>query len=107
VRIGFTFDFSSPLDPTAAANSANYQLDAVTTRRIKKKSQPILHPIRHFTVSYTPASEAVTIMMSGKETFPKGGRLTVIGGVTGASGAPLAGATEFTIPKGGRGITPS
>jgi hypothetical protein len=60
-------------------------------------SQQILHPITNLTVSYAPASEAVTIMVSGKETFPTGGQLTVLGGLTGASGAPLAGTTEFTI----------
>jgi Bacterial Ig-like domain (group 3) len=36
VLSGFTFDFGVPLNATAAANAANYQLDTVTTKKGQK-----------------------------------------------------------------------
>jgi hypothetical protein len=44
--IGFrpTPDFGVPLDSAAAANAANYQVDTITTKKVKKKKETILHP---------------------------------------------------------------
>ena len=53
VLSGFTFEFGTPLNPSAAGNAANYQVDSVTTKKVKKKVQHVLHPITNFTVSYT------------------------------------------------------
>jgi hypothetical protein len=50
-------------------------------------------------------------MLIGTQSFPSGGRLTVVAtppsGVSGASGAPLSGTTVFAISKNGSTITPS
>jgi hypothetical protein len=105
VLTGYTFEFSSPLNPASATNSVDYQLDTVTTKKVKKKLAHILHPIVNFNVSYR--EDAVTIAFAGKETFPTGGQITVLSGVTGVSGGAVGGTRVFTISKGGRSVTPS
>jgi RHS repeat-associated protein len=111
VLTGFAIDFSAPLNPASATNPANYQLDTVTTKRVKKKVKRILHPITRFTVSYSAANDSVDLTLIGKQAFPTGGQLTLVsgpsGGVTGASGAPLAGTTALAISAKGRTITPT
>jgi hypothetical protein len=104
---GFTLDFRGPLNSTAASNTANYQLDTVNTKKVKKKKETTLHPITKFTVSYLAASDTVEIMLGAKETFPTGGQITVLGGLTTAAGGTLSGPAVFTISKGGKGIGPS
>jgi uncharacterized repeat protein (TIGR03803 family) len=108
VLAGFTLDFSVPLNPATAEDPANYQVDTVTTKKVKRSVKRALHAITKFTVSYLAASDAVELAFTGKETFPTGGQLTVVGGssggVTAASGAPLAADTVFTIAAGGRKI---
>ena len=104
VLSGFTVDFGVPLNAADAAKRANYQLDTVTTKKVKKKTETILHPITKFTVSYVAASDAVEIKLGATETFPTGGRLTVLGGETTAAGGTLSGPAVFTISKGGKSI---
>lgn len=102
--------FSAPLNPASANNRLNYQLDNVTTKKVKKKVKITLHPITAFTVSYVPSTDTVDLTLLGKQTFPTGGQLTIVGGaggVTGGSGASLTGTTTFTISKKGTTITPS
>ena len=105
VLAGYEFEFSSPLDPASAANSADYQVDNVTTNRVRNKVKRVLRPITRFNVSYS--NDAVMIALAGHETFKNGGQITVLNNLTGASGAALVGTTVFTISKGGKGITPS
>ena len=83
VLTGYEFEFSRPLDPASAATSANYQVDNVTTKRIKKKVVRILKPITTFHVSYS--NDAVTIAFAAQEAFKTGGQITVLDTVTGAS----------------------
>jgi hypothetical protein len=111
VLTGFNLDFSAPLDPASATNPVHYQLDAVTTKRVKRTVKRILHPITTFTVSYRVANDSVDLTLIGKQTFPTGGQLTIVsgpsGGVTGVSGAPLSGTTVLAISAKGRSITPT
>ena len=106
VLSGYTLDFGVPLNTASASNAANYQLDTVTTKRVHKKVETILHPIKNFTVSYVPATDAVEIKLRATETFPTGGQLTVLGGETTAAGGTLTGPAVFTISKGGKRISP-
>jgi len=107
VPVGYTFEFSSPLNPSGAANPANYQVDAATTKGPKKKGAPILHPLFGFGVSYNAASESVTLTLAGKPNFPSGGQITVLAGVTGGSRRVLTGNTVFRIAPKGEAIIPS
>jgi hypothetical protein len=104
---GFTLKFGVPLNAAAAGNAANYQVDTITTKKGKKKTGQILHPITNFKVSYLAASDAVEISFGSTETFPTGGQITVLSGETTASGGTLVGSAEFVIFKAGRSISPS
>jgi hypothetical protein len=101
VDSGFTLDFGVPLN---AASAADFQVDTVTTKMVKKKKETILHPIKKFTVSYLPASNSVEIKLGAMKTFPTGGQITVQGGLTTAAGGTLAGPAELTISKGDKRI---
>jgi hypothetical protein len=101
---GFALDFGVPLN---SANAANFQVDTVTKKKLKKGTEPVLHPITNLLVSYVAASGAVEITFRSNETFPTGGQLTVLSGVTTASGGTLTGNAVFTISKGGKSISPS
>lgn len=103
ILTSFTFEFSGPLDPASADNPANYHLDAFVTKRVKKKVERTLHPIAKFTVSYAPATDSATLKLAGKQTFPTGGQLTILGG---APGSLLGESTTFAISKGGKSIEP-
>ncbi len=105
VLVGYTLDFSAPLNP-AAANRADFQVATLTAKKVKKKVTHILKPITNFNVSYVPANDAVDITFSGTETFPTGGQITVQSGVTGATGGALVGTTTFTIAPKGTRISP-
>jgi large repetitive protein len=107
VLSGFTLDFGVALNAAAAANAANYQIDAVTIKKVKKKKETVLQPIANFAVSYIAASDAVQITLGSNQTFPTGGQITILGGLTTASGATLTGPAVFTIAKGGRSVVPS
>ena len=76
VLAGYEFEFSSPLNPASATNSANYQVDNVTKKRVKKKVERILQPITKFNVSYS--NDAVTIVLARRETFKTGGQITIL-----------------------------
>ncbi len=108
---GFSLQFSEPLNLASAKNATNYELDTVTTKKVKKKLTTILHPFTKFTVSYVASTDTVDLTLIGKQTFPTGGQLTVVnrspGGVEGATGAFLSGSTVFAIAKKGKTITPS
>ncbi len=107
VLTGFTLDFNMPLSAAAVSNPGNYELDTVTHKKVKKSLVPVLHPIKSFTVTYTPASDSATVKLAGAQSFPTGGRLTVLPGVTSGSGSVLTGTTVFKITSGGKTIEPS
>jgi hypothetical protein len=108
VLTGFVFDFSEALNPSSATSNTNYQVDTIATKRLKKQTRRIVHPITGFSVAYSVANDSVTLTFAGKQTFRTGGQLTVVGGppagVIGVSGAALTGSTVFTISRGGRTI---
>ncbi len=106
VLTGFTLDFGTPLDATAANDAANFRLDAIATRKVKKKVEHVLHPIVGFRVSYDAGGDAVTIALAKRQRFPTGGQVTILGGLTSASGGPLGGTTVFAISRGGKSIVP-
>jgi hypothetical protein len=105
VLAGFTIRFNLPLD-AAATRPGNYQLDAVKTTRVRKKLVRILQPITNFSVTYSPAADSATLNLAGTPTFPSGGQLTVLPGVTGSTGGVLSGTSVFAIAPGGKSIAP-
>jgi len=75
---GFTFDFSSALNLSTATRSANYLVDTITFKQVKKKTEQILHPITSFSVTYSAAGDSVTLKFAGNQTFPTGGQIKVV-----------------------------
>jgi hypothetical protein len=104
VLTGFLLHFSAPLDPAAASNPANYEIDLLATKRARKSVKRILHPLSNFTVSYAPSKLAVALNLGSTQTFPTGGQITVLAGVTSGSGTVLEGTTKFTVSKGGKSV---
>jgi MBG domain len=106
---GFAFNFSAPLNAASAGSSLNYHVDSVTTKRVKKHTERVLHPITGFSVAYSPTTNTVTLIFAGKQAFTTGGQITILsgpsGGVTGDTGIALAGTTVFNIAPGGRKLT--
>jgi hypothetical protein len=113
---GFRLVFSTAMNPATAGNVGNYQVDWISTRRVKKKVVKILHPVP-FHVQYDAATHSVSLLLSGKRAFAEGGRITVIAappdGISSASGVLLDGGDKgqagddgvFAILPKARGIT--
>jgi len=109
--VGFQLNFSVAMNPGTAGNSGNYQLNLITTKKVKRKIVQVLKPIQ-FQASYNATNNSVNIMLIGKQTFPKGGQLSVFGGVTSAAGVAVDGNNEgiagdsgvFTILANAKGI---
>jgi RHS repeat-associated protein/uncharacterized repeat protein (TIGR01451 family) len=97
VLTGFSIGYSAAMSPATAGNAANYQVDWISTKRVKRKQVQVLHrvPIR---VIYDAADQSVSLLLSGKQAFAQGGRITVIStppsGVTSAAGVLLDGNNE-------------
>ena len=108
VLSGFEFDFSGPLNSASATTPGNFQVDTVSTKRVKKLTKRVLHPITKFSTSYNASNNSITLKFVPSQTFKTGGQLTVLGGasrgVTGASGASLTSNQVFTISAGGKTI---
>jgi hypothetical protein len=106
---GFILDFSTAMNAATAGSSANYVVAAASTKRVKKKPVTTFKPVP-FAASYNAASHSVTLTLVGKQTFAKGGEITVIysppNGVSGADNVPLSSDdATFTIARKGSGLT--
>jgi streptogramin lyase len=105
---GFVLDFSIAMNPATAGSAANYTVGAMPAKHGKKKSVPTLIPVP-VTALYDPVKHSVTLTIAGKQTFAKGGQITVIyappGGVSSEDNIPLdAGDARFTILSKATGI---
>ena len=73
-------------------------------KRTVTKKIPVFQPIGSHVSQVT--SDSVTVAFTGKQTFPKGGQLTVLAaGLDNTSGVFLAANGVFTISKGGKQIS--
>ncbi len=115
VLTGFSIDYSAAMDPATAGNAANYQVNWISTKRVKRKKVMVLHPVP-IRVVYDAVDHSVSLLLRGKQAFATGGQITVIGassvGVSSASGSLLDGNDEghagdngtFTILPRARGV---
>jgi len=105
--VGYTFTYSTAMNQGTIGNPVNYQVEMFVIKRVKKKKIVVPRSIG-FTVS-SITSNSVTLKLAGKQTFPKGGQITVIasppGGVESTSGVFLAVNGGFTISRGGKAIS--
>jgi hypothetical protein len=101
---GFKIQFSIPMNQTSVMAAANYQLLA-TIKGTKAKSVG-------FTASYDSSTNSVTLKVSGKNPFAKGGTLTIVSsppsGVSSQAGVFLgSGTVAFRISNNAKSITGS
>jgi hypothetical protein len=107
----FVFQFSTAMNPATVADKSNYQLDSISTKKVKKQVKTVLHALAIQSATYSASTNSVTLVTNAtKTTFPKGGQLTVIGspsgGVESAAGAFPTGNAFFTISPNARSIVP-
>jgi virginiamycin B lyase len=110
VLVGFELDYSTAMNPARAGLAANYQVIATTTQRIKRRRVSVTAPVA-VQATYDASRNAVTLTIVGKQTFAKGGRITINAtppnGVADAAGDFLAvNDTVFTILPKASGIWP-
>ena len=61
------------MDPATAGNAANYQVDWISIKHIKRKKVQVLHPVP-IRVVYDAADHSVSLLLSGKQAFALGGQ---------------------------------
>ena len=76
-------------------------------KKVKKKIEKVLQPFEGFTVTNNPGTKSVTIKLTGTQTFPNGGRIKILPGITTGSDSVLTGATTLTITPGAKKLRPS
>ena len=110
--VGFVLHFSAAMDPARAADASGYTLVQFQRRGRQIVSRPV-----GLRAEYDGAAHAVTLALSGRPKFARGGRLVVAGappgGLTDATGVPLDGGNQgifgddgtFVIAPKGKGIS--
>jgi hypothetical protein len=104
---GFRLQFNLALDAAGAANPANFEIDVAKMKKVKKKIEKVFQSFAGFTVTNNPETESVTIKLTGAQSFPNGGRIRILPGITSGSNSVLAGTTTLTITPGAKKLRPS
>ena len=115
---GYTITFSTLMDQTALSTRTNYVVDvkSIKTQLVtkgKKKVRtkvtvltPIGFNVSNVTSNSVAMSSSVTLSLAGKQTFPKGGQITVIAsGVDSTSHVFMAANGVLTISPNGKTIS--
>jgi hypothetical protein len=101
--VGFEVDFSSVLDSAHATEKTNYTV----TQTVRRGRRLVAQAVK-FKVRYNPGSDAVSLLVSGRPAFAKGGRIALNAappsGITDSFGDYLAGNTVFVILPGARSV---
>jgi hypothetical protein len=107
---GFQFAFNTAMNGATAGNQANYTLGTYVQviKRVGRKMVRVLQlkPVS-FTVSFQ-SSNVVKLLLTGKQTFPRGGQITLIGtGMSSAAGGLLDGGVNavYNISANARRIS--
>jgi hypothetical protein len=108
--IDFVFQFSTPMNSSTARNVSNYQVAFFSTKRVKKKTVTVPHPIA-FKASFNALTNTATLATTAmRKVFAKGGSITINAkppaGISSAQGAFLAGVTHYVISPNAKGIRP-
>jgi hypothetical protein len=107
---GFRFTFNTAMNGATAGNPANYMLGTYVQviKRVGRKNVRVLQlePVS-FTVSFQ-SSNLVKLLLTGKQTFSRGGQITLSGtGISSAAGGLLDGGVHavYNISANARSIT--
>ena len=74
--VGYMIDFSGKLNASSADLPTNYEVAALTTKKMKGKNVTSLQALNGFTVSYNDASETVSVDFTSQQEFKTGGQIT-------------------------------
>jgi hypothetical protein len=110
--VSFVFDYSlsTPMNSATADDAENYQVYWSSTKKIKKKTTTLLHPVG-FTTTFDASTNSVTLTTEvTQKTFAQGGMIKIIAappnGLKGAAGVFLAKPIQFTVLAKASGIVP-
>ena len=77
--IDFVFQFNTAMNTLPVDDTNNYELDWVSTKRVKKTVKDVYHAIKVQSAVYSSSTNTVTLATLAQKTiFRDGGRLTVI-----------------------------
>ena len=70
---GFEITFSTAMTAASAGNASNYQVDWISTKKVKKQKKPVqvFHPLP-ITVMYDAATDTVDLILKGTQAFSQG-----------------------------------
>ena len=105
----FSLKYSTAMNQALAGLATNYQMETAVVKGTKKKT--ISYKPVAFTESYNPATNTVTLNITGNQPFTSGGKIIINAappdGVSSASGVLLnANDTNYTIGTKAKSITP-
>ncbi len=111
VVVGFALDYNTAMYAASAGLATNYQVTYTTTQHGRKRHANAARPVV-VQSSYDAFRNVVTLMIVGKQSFAKGGRITVNdvppSGVSSTTGVYLASNdTVLTILPRAKAIWPS
>jgi ELWxxDGT repeat protein len=100
---GFYIQYSQPMNAATAGLAADYQVLSSVIKKVKKQTTRSDKPVP-FSVSYSPAQNAVTINLKTTRPFAQGGEITIRGVISQAGIALSSSDTTFTILARAKGI---
>jgi virginiamycin B lyase len=106
---GYQFNFSVAMNPNTAGNAGDYKVGTyvpVTVRSHGKRIRILqLQSVGISSVTFNPTTpNTVRLTLSGKQTFPHGGQITLLAGINSAAGVSLGSNAVFNVAPTGRTI---
>jgi hypothetical protein len=102
---GFEFDFNEAMNPATVGNPGSYQLGTFVTKRVKRKVVRVLQTMG-FSVSYNGSNNSVRLLVPGRQTFPKGGQITLFAtGISSSGGTALPANAVFIVSANANSIS--
>ena len=103
---GFEFDFNKAMNSTTVGSSSSYQLSTFVTKRVKRKTVTSLQAVG-FSVSFNGSNNSVRLLLSGRQTFAKGGQITLVAsGIQSQDGGVLPANAVFIISPNALSLSP-
>ena len=106
---GFKIQYSLAMNQATAELASNYQVKAMTIKRMKNQMVKVLTPVK-CSATYDGSSNSVTLKIIGKNPFAKGGQITIVTspptGVNSQLGVALSSSySSFKIAANAKRIT--
>ena len=92
---GFKIQYSIAMDPSTAGLYTDYKMDSISLKRKKNQTVKVFAPV-HFTAKYDQAGKSVTLTVTGKNPFAKGGQIMIV------TGPPTGVSSQVGVPLNSR-----